>query len=55
MSEILTWACLGGARFLGKEDMLGSLAPGKRPGIVRITDIDDEGFVTPLSRSKRII
>ena len=55
MSEILTGACLGGARFLGKEDMLGSLTPGKRPGIVRITDIDDEGFVTPLSRSKRII
>ncbi len=38
MQELLTWACLNGARFLGKEDILGTLEPGKRPGVVRITD-----------------
>lgn len=55
MQELFTWASLNGARFLGKDAMLGSLTPGKRPGIVRVTDIDAEGFITEDSRSKRII
>lgn len=55
MDEILTWACLNGARFLGKEDRLGSLSAGKRPGIVHITGIDADGYVTSESKSRRII
>ena len=55
MPELLTWASLNGARFLGKEEIYGSLTPGKRPGIVRVSDIDAEGFITADSRSKRII
>jgi len=55
MSEILTWASLNGARFLSKENELGTLEPGKRPGIVRINAIDKAGFVTSASRSQRII
>ena len=55
MSEMLEWACLNGARFLGKEDELGSFAPGKRPGIVLVKDIDQDGFVTAESHSSRII
>ena len=55
MNEILTWACLNGARFLGKEDKLGSIAVGKRPGIVLISDVDGSGCVTAMSRSRRII
>ena len=55
MQELLTWASLNGARFLGKEDVLGSLTPGKKPGISRVSDIDAEGFITENSRSKRII
>ena len=55
MDELLTWACLNGARFLGKDEILGSLAAGKRPGIVRIEGIDRNGFVTEASCSKRII
>lgn len=55
MDEILTWACLNGARFLGKEDRLGSLSAGKRPGIVHITGIDADGYVTKESKSRRII
>ena len=34
--EILQWACLNGARFLGKEDTLGTIEPGKTPGLVYI-------------------
>lgn len=37
LGELLTWACLNGARFLGKEDTLGTLEPGKKPGLVFIS------------------
>ena len=55
MAEILTWASLNGAAFLGKEDELGSFTPGKRPGIVLVSAMDKDGFVTKDSCSKRII
>ena len=55
MSELLTWACVNGARFLGKEDELGRLSSGMKPGIVLVTDIDADGYVTKESCSKRII
>jgi cytosine/adenosine deaminase-related metal-dependent hydrolase len=54
MNQLLEWACLNGARLL-KKDELGSLAPGKKPGVVLITDIDAEGNLTAESRSERII
>ena len=38
MQELLTWACLNGARFLGLQDRLGTLEPGKKPGVVRIVN-----------------
>ena len=37
LQEVLTWACLNGARFLGLESRLGTLEPGKRPGLVRLS------------------
>ena len=55
MAEIFTWASLNGARFLSKEDTLGSLTPGKRPGIVLVSSVDENGCVTSDSTSKRII
>ncbi|MBR2608493.1 MAG: amidohydrolase family protein [Bacteroidales bacterium] len=55
MAELLTWTCLNGARFLKKDDMLGKLGIGMKPGIVRISAVDGNGFVTPESRSERII
>ena len=55
MSEILTWASLNGARFLAMDDVLGSFEAGKKPGIVRIHNVDDAGFVTAESSSERII
>lgn len=55
MDEMLGWACMNGARFLGKDAELGSLTPGKRPGVVLVKDIDADGFVTSQSSSVRII
>ncbi len=55
MEEMLRWASLNGARFLKKESQLGSLTPGKTPGLVRISNIDDNGFITPDSKSVRVI
>jgi cytosine/adenosine deaminase-related metal-dependent hydrolase len=54
MSEIMTWATLNGARFLKKDVLMGSLEAGKRPGIVRIHNIDENGCVTAESTSERI-
>lgn len=55
MNEILQWACLNGARFLSKESVLGTLTPGKTPGVVFVTGIDESGAFTAGSRSERII
>ena len=55
MTEMLEWACLNGARFLKKDDVLGTITPGKRPGIVLVDNSDAEGFVTSQSRAARII
>ena len=50
LGELLTWACLNGARFLGKERQLGTLEPGKKPGIMYINNLAD-GRLTPASES----
>jgi len=55
MNEILVWACLNGARFLSKEDTLGSIAPGKTPGIVFVSNVDEDGSFTSDSRSERLV
>lgn len=55
LGEILTWACLNGAGFLGKENELGSLVPGKKPGLVAVSGLTAEGRLTTASRSKRIL
>jgi cytosine/adenosine deaminase-related metal-dependent hydrolase len=54
MAQLLEWACLNGAEFL-KRPELGSLATGRKPGIVLISNIDDDGNLTAESRSERII
>ena len=55
MSELLTWASLNGARFLAKDDILGSIKPGKCPGLVLVEGLDDKGNLTAESKSKRLI
>lgn len=53
--ELYTWASWNGACFLGKEEELGSLAPGMKPGIVYIDNVDSEGHLTQQSTSTRIV
>jgi cytosine/adenosine deaminase-related metal-dependent hydrolase len=53
--EMLLWACRNGASFLGKDDILGSMEKGKRPGIVLVNGLDDNGRLTDESRSERLI
>lgn len=44
--ELLQWACLNGARFLGLDDQLGSLEKGKKPGLVHwpIDPLDKDSY-----------
>lgn len=55
MSELLVWACLNGAEFLSKEEELGSIVRGKRPGLVLVHDVGADGHLTKTSHSERII
>lgn len=54
LGEVLTWACRNGADFLSKSDDLGSLEPGKCPGLVFIGNLDADGNMTSASVSRRI-
>ncbi|MBQ9891645.1 MAG: amidohydrolase family protein [Bacteroidales bacterium] len=54
LSEMFRWACLNGASFLGKASVLGTIEPGKRPGIVFIDHLSPDGKLTVSSVSKRI-
>ena len=53
--ELLRWACLNGAEFLGREDVFGSIEAGKKPGLVYIDNLDAEGRLTARSSSHRIV
>ena len=53
-SELLRWACLNGAEFLGKQDVLGSIEAGKKPGLVLVTGLEN-GILTENSKSERLI
>lgn len=55
LGELLSWACLNGAEFLGKEGTLGSFGIGKKPGVVLISHISADGSLTSGSVSRRII
>ena len=54
--EILKWACSNGAQMLGKQDVLGSFEPGKKPGVVLLENIDWENFkLTEKSTARRLV
>lgn len=56
LAELLGWATLDGARALGMDGELGSIEPGKSPGLVLLTGVDMVSMsLTPASSARRIV
>jgi cytosine/adenosine deaminase-related metal-dependent hydrolase len=54
--ERLDWATRRGAEALGLEAQLGSIEPGKRPGVVLVEGIDPERMeFTAGTRARRLV
>ncbi len=54
LNNLLKWACINGAKFLGYERDLGSLAVGKTPGLNLLTDLDN-GQIGEDTKIKKLI
>ncbi|MGY0038917.1 amidohydrolase family protein [Pedobacter sp. NJ-S-72] len=52
--ELLRWATLNGAFFLGLDTQLGSFEKGKKPGVNLIEQLED-GLITANTRIQRIV
>lgn len=52
--QLLNWATINGAEYLGIEDRFGSLAAGKTPGINLMEFTDHEGDIRISGRVKRL-
>jgi cytosine/adenosine deaminase-related metal-dependent hydrolase len=55
IAEMLTWITSNGARALQMEDKLGSIEPGKKPGLVLVENLSDLHQLTSSSSAKRIL
>lgn len=56
LHELLGWATLGGAEALGMTDELGTVEPGKRPGLSVLSGIDyDRMALLPETRIHRLL
>lgn len=56
LEELLSWATIGGAKAIGMDDELGTIAIGKRPGLVIIEGVDMQNMqLTDDSKAHRII
>lgn len=56
LDTIIRWATINGARALRQDEWAGSISPGKKPGLVLISDMDlSEMRLLESSRSARLI
>ncbi len=56
LEEIFKWATLNGAEAIGKENELGTLEVGKKPGIVLVENVDCKNMkLTDKSFSRRLV
>ena len=55
LAEMLTWITSNGARALQMEDKLGSIEIGKKPGLVLIENLSENGQLQAASISNKII
>jgi len=54
--EIIRWGTINGARALGCDDILGSVEPGKRPGLLLVEPFDLQNMrLLPASRIRRLV
>jgi cytosine/adenosine deaminase-related metal-dependent hydrolase len=54
LETLLTWATKNGAQALGFDDELGTIEPGKQPGLVLIEGVE-KGRLGAAARSRRIV
>ncbi|QJD96720.1 amidohydrolase family protein [Mucilaginibacter robiniae] len=54
LNRLLEWATLNGAQYLGVDDSLGTLEPGKTPGLNLLTNLDGLK-ITPETQVTRIV
>jgi len=56
LDEIIRWGTINGARVLGMDGNLGSIEPGKKPGLLLIEEVDLERIrLLPYSRVRRLL
>lgn len=56
LDEIINWGTINGARALGKSDTIGSIEPGKRPGLLLVENADLQSLrLIPESRVRRLL
>ncbi|MBN1107292.1 MAG: amidohydrolase family protein [Bacteroidales bacterium] len=56
LEELIRWATLNGARALCADDELGTIEPGKKPGLLLLEGADLEGFkLLPGTTVKRLV
>ncbi len=56
LEEIIKWGTLNGARFLKMDSTLGSIEPGKRPGLLHVDPVDLGNMrLLPESRVRRLV